>query len=185
MNTTAAAYEAALRPLSAVVDAVPADAWDRPSPCSGWSARQVVDHLVSTQRDLLQQHDVDPGPDLDLTDPAAALREHAARTLMTIRRDEIVGTSYDGFFGPTTVGETLEQFYIWDMLVHRWDIARATGGDEAFSDAELDRIESGAETFGEALHSDGVCGPEVPVAADADRATRVLGRLGRVATRTG
>src|SRR3712207_7605657 len=43
------------------------------------------------------------------------------------------------------------QFYVWDMLVHRWDVARAVGADAALSAEELDRIEAGADGFGPAL----------------------------------
>ena len=32
--------------FTARVEAVPPDAWDRPSPCEGWVARDIVDHLV-------------------------------------------------------------------------------------------------------------------------------------------
>ncbi len=179
MNTTAIAYRTALRPLSLVLDAVPAEAWANPSPCTGWTARHVVAHMIDTQRDLLTDHDLDLGPALDLTDPAAAFQAHAERVSELVGRDDVTGVIYDGFFGPTTVGATLEQFYVWDMLVHRWDIARATGGNEAMSSDELDRIETGADSFGSALHMDGICGPALLVPSDADRQTRLLGRLGR------
>ncbi len=182
MNPTATAYEAALRPLSDVLDAVPADAWDNASPCTDWTARQVVAHVVDTQRDLLTGHGHDLGPAPELTDPAAGLRTHAGRVLALVSRDDVVDATYEGFFGPTTVGATLVQFYVWDMLVHRWDLARATRGDEVLTPDELDRIEAGADTFGDALHMDGICGPAVPEPAQADRQTRVLARLGRDAT---
>ena len=77
------------------------------------------------------------------------------------------------------MGATLEQFYIWDMLVHRWDIAHAIGAPAHLSDAELDRIESGAASFGEALYMDGICRPGVEAPAEADRESRLLARLGR------
>lgn len=180
MNATAASYASTAQALSAVLDRVPADAWTRPSPCEGWTARDVVRHVVDTQRDLLTTHgcDVGPAPDLD-ADPAAAFRAHTTRAAELVSDDALVTRTYDGFFGPTTVGATLEQFYVWDMVVHRWDVARATGGDETFTDAELDRTEAGAASFGEALHMDGICGPAVPVPVGADRRTRVLAELGR------
>jgi len=59
------------------------------------------------------------------------------------------------------------------------DVARAVGAGAGLTNAELDRIEAGAESFGEALYMDGICRPAVEVPADADRATRVLARLGR------
>ncbi len=181
-NTTATSYEAADRSLTAVLDAVPATAWSEPSPCEGWTARDVVRHMIDTQRDLLTGHGLDlgPAPDVD-ADPAGAWREHAQRVAAVIADDEVAGRGYDGFFGPTTIGATLEQFYVWDMVVHRWDVARATGQDAALTDAEVDRVAAGADSFGEALYMDGICRPAVTPPADADRATQVLARLGRAA----
>ncbi|MGK5172389.1 TIGR03086 family metal-binding protein [Geodermatophilus sp. CPCC 205761] len=180
MTTTAALYESVNRPLSAVLDAVPQDAWGEDSPCAGWTARDVVRHLVTTQREFLARHGVDLGeePDVD-GDPSAAWREHARRVLAAVSDEAVAGRGFDGFFGPTTVGAALEQFYVWDMVVHRWDVARATGGDTGLSEAELDRVERGADAFGEALYSEGVCRPAVEAPAGADRAVRTLARLGR------
>lgn len=179
-TTTAARYRAADGPLSAVLAAVPTDRWTDPSPCADWSARDVVRHVVDTQRDFLTGQGVDlgPAPDVD-ADPAAAWRQHADRVLAAVADDGLAGREYDGHFGPTTVGATLEQFYVWDMVVHRWDVARATGLDAGLTDEELDRMEAGADGFGQALYMDGVCRPGVEAPADADRQTRLLARLGR------
>jgi uncharacterized protein (TIGR03086 family) len=180
MNPTAMDYDAASRSLGAVLDGVPDDGWTNPSPCEGWSARDVVMHLIQTQRDFLTGRGVDLGeaPDLDL-DPAAGWREHAKRVAAAIADDTLVATPFDSHFGPTTVGATLEQFYVWDMVVHRWDVARAVGGDAGLSEAELDRISAGADYFGDALYMDGICRPAVPVPSGADRTSQVLARLGR------
>ncbi len=174
----AAAYAAALEPLLAVVDAVPADRWDAPTPCEGWSARDVVAHLVETQREFLTGRGLDLGAAPDLGDPAAALRQHAGRVLTAVGDPAVADAGYDGFSGPTTVGETLEQFYVWDLVVHRWDLATATGQDARLGDAELDRIESGARTWGEALYAEGIC-ERAEAPAGADRQARVLAVVGR------
>jgi uncharacterized protein (TIGR03086 family) len=180
MNSTATQYETAHRPLTAVLDAVPAASWTNPSPCDGWAARDVLRHLIETQREFLTGHGIDLGeaPDID-TDPAAAWRDHTKRVAEAISDDAVPMTAFDGHFGPTTVGATLEQFYIWDMLVHRWDIARSVGADAVLTDAELDRIDGGADSFGEALYMDGICRPAVEAPADTDRQALVLARLGR------
>ena len=65
------------------------------------------------------------------------------------------------------------------MVVHRWDLARAVGADDSLSDAELDQVEAGADSFGEALHGEGICRPAAEAPAGADRRTQVLARLGR------
>ena len=182
MTPTATAFASADRPLTALLDAVPPADWSRPSPCEGWTAADVVGHLVGTQRQLLTTHGVDLGEAPDVTaDPAAAWRAHAARVAAALADDAVPARQFDGFFGPTTVGAAFEQFYVWDMVVHRWDLARAVGADPALTDEELDRIESGADSFGPALHMDGICRPALDVPADAGRQTRALARLGRSA----
>jgi len=182
MTITAEQYQAALVPLTAVVEAVLPGRWDAPSPCEGWTARDVVGHLVATQRDMLHGHGVDLGDPPDLAaDPAGGWRHHTSGVLHALADEALVRRAYDGHFGPTTVGETLQQFYVWDMYVHRWDLARAAALPVELADAELDRIEQGADSFGEALHMEGICRPAVSARPDADRTTRVLARLGRTA----
>jgi uncharacterized protein (TIGR03086 family) len=180
MTTTATSYESAATALAAVLDAVPAEGWAVPSPCAGWSARDVLAHLVDTQRDFLTGHgaDLGPAPDVD-GGPVAAWRDHAKRVADALSDEEFAATAYDGHFGPTTIGATFEQFYVWDVLVHRWDIAASVGADAGLTEGELDRIESGADSFGDALYMDGICRPGVDAPADAGRPARVLARLGR------
>ena len=60
--------------LTRRVEAVPADAWDRPAPCEGWTARDVVRHLVEWMPAFfLAGWDVEvpPMPSVD-EDPVAA-----------------------------------------------------------------------------------------------------------------
>lgn len=175
-------YETAHRSLAAVLDSVPAERWTNQSPCEGWMARDVLWHLIETQRDFLSGHDIDLGaaPDIE-ADPAAAWHDHAKRVRAAISDDAVAAMEFDGHFGPTTVGATLEQFYVWDMVVHRWDIARAVGADAGLSDAELDRLESGADRFGAALYMDGICLAGVEAPTNAGREARLLARLGRSA----
>ncbi|TFV61299.1 TIGR03086 family protein [Geodermatophilus sp. DF01-2] len=182
MNTTATQYAAADRPLIDVLDAVPPSGWTNPSPCEGWSAADVIGHMIETQREFLTTHGVDLGEAPDVAaDPAGAWRRHAKRVADALADDALAATEFDGFFGRTTVGAAIEQFYVWDMLVHRWDLARAVGAADRFTDDELDRIEAAAELDGEALYMEGICEPAVDVPDDADRQTRVLARLGRSA----
>lgn len=178
MNTTARRHAEAERPLTRVIDAVDAAGWDRPSPCDGWTTRDVLAHIVDTQRDFLIGRGLDPGDRPDLADPAAAWREHTAAVARILADDAVPATTYDGYFGPTTIGATFEQFYVWDLLVHRWDIATGAGIDTALTEAELDRIEAGADSFGDSLYMDGVCRPAVE-SAGSGRQDRVLARLGR------
>ena len=180
MNPTAQLHAAADVPLTQLLDGVPPSRWSAPSPCAGWAAADVVAHLVSAQRDFLGTHGADLGTAPDVAaDPAGAWREHSARVAAALADGDLPARAFDGFFGPTTVGEAFVRFYIWDMVVHRWDVARAVGADAGLTNAELDLVEAGVDGFGPALYMEGICGPALAVPESADRPTRVLARLGR------
>jgi uncharacterized protein (TIGR03086 family) len=162
--------------FTAVVDALPATAWSAPSPCAGWTAADVLAHVIDTQRDFLAGHGVTLAV-RPAGDPPAAWAAHRAAVYAVDHA--VLDREYDGFFGPTTVGATLVDVYGFDLLVHRWDIATAAGRHAPFTDAELDDVERSVAGFGDMLYAEGICGPPVAVAPDADRTVRVLGLLGR------
>jgi uncharacterized protein (TIGR03086 family) len=166
--------------FGAVVDTLADGDWGRDSPCEGWSARDVLQHVVSTQRAFLAQHDIDAstGADVD-ADPRAAWHAHDDRVRTLLADPAVAAHEYDGVFGRTTVGASIVTFYGSDLVVHRWDIATAAGLDERFDDGELEMIERSADGFGDHLYDEGVCKPAVSTPEDADRQTRVLARLGR------
>lgn len=174
-------YSDADAALRTVINSVPSDGWDNQSPCADWKARDVVTHLIDTQRDFLGKHaELGVAPEVD-TDPAAAWDQHSAAVQQALADSSLVNKEIDGYFGPTTVGATLQRFYVFDLYVHRWDLARSAGAHSILSDAELDAIEASADSFGDAIRMEGICGPEVEVSADADRQTKLLARLGRTA----
>lgn len=162
--------------LADAVEAVPD--WDEPSTCAGWTRRDVLDHLVSTQRDLFQGRGFElPASTGVAEDPVRAWAEHVDAAGSLLEDPAVPALEYDGHFGRTTLGRTLADYYLFDLVVHRWDLLPST----RFTEAEMDLAEASADLFGDALRWDGVCGPAVEVTPGADRQTRLLGRLGRVA----
>ncbi|GAA1434590.1 maleylpyruvate isomerase family mycothiol-dependent enzyme [Mycobacterium cookii] len=154
-------------------------AWDAPTPCAGWTVRDVVDHVIDTEREFLERHDLGPDPSPDRDDPAAAWRGHAAAVAEVLGRDGVAELEYDGYFGRTTIAATMADFYGWDLVVHGSDIARATGREWSVSDEEAARLHATADGWGDALYSEGVCAEAVEVADDASASDRLLARLGR------
>lgn len=153
--------------------------WDAPTPCDEWTVGDVVRHVIETERDFLVRHELAaPDATADL-EPAQAWEQHRRVALEALSRDGIAERAFDGYFGPTTIGETLADFYGWDLAVHGWDIARATGQDGSITADEADTLARIAATWGEALHSEGVCRPARPVADDAGAVERLLAMLGR------
>ncbi|MFN8023434.1 MAG: TIGR03086 family metal-binding protein [Acidimicrobiales bacterium] len=159
---------------------VPADRWDAPSPCDGWSARQVVQHVVDTEAELLGRMGFD-APAVDGVDPLEAWPLVRAAVSAALADPARAGYEYDGYFGRTTFERTVDDFYSFDLVVHRWDVAHATGlsQHEQIDDDELGRLCAGAEHFGDAMRMPGVFGPEVPAPADATPQERFLAWIGR------
>ena len=161
-----------------VVDAVPADRWDDPAPCEGWVARDVVRHLVEWVPGFFGERwgiAVD-APSVD-DDPAGAWHALDAALRAALAGD---GSAVrDTPFGPRTLEETIGQIVTGDVLVHTWDLARATGGDERLDPDEVHRMFEGMDSMDEAMRASGHFGPRVDVPPDADEQTRMLAFTGR------
>ena len=177
----ASRFDRLASPLTRLVDNVPAAAWSEPSPCEGWTAADVLEHLIDTERTFL----LTSGGDLPelapkvADGPALAWRTHAEAAARTLIDPRVGEKAYDTPFGPSTVGDVFIDFYGFDLIVHRWDIARAAGMDARLTDAELDIISAAADGWGERLYGDGICAQPVEVPADAPREVQVLARFGR------
>lgn len=153
--------------------------WDAPTPCDGWTVRDVVVHVIDTEREFLERQDLAPGPAPDVGDPAAAWRSHASAVAEVLARDGVAAREYDGYFGRTTIAATMADFYGWDLVVHGSDIGRATGQEWSVSDEEAASLHATADGWGAALNSEGVCAPQVEVPEDSSVTDRLLARLGR------
>lgn len=180
--TIAEEYTRINRPLTEAIDSLTADEWRADTPCAGWQATDVVRHLIETQAALLSSAGLEPpvAPDID-ADPAAAWRAHSQAMIDLLGDPAVADRTYDSMFGPTTVGRTMDTYYLFDMIVHRWDITATAGRPTVLTDAELDRIEAAIEEFGDYKYMDGIFKPGVEAAPDADRQTRVLAVMGRAA----
>lgn len=178
--TPADRYRALAQTFTQKVAAVPAARWDAESPCEGWTAREVVRHVIDSQRDIVRVVGLElpPGPSFD-DDPAAAWAATRAAVQDILDDPARATLEYDGHFGRTDLAATIERFYCFDLVVHGWDIAQATGIDTTIPAADLAWVDQVAHSLGDSLRMPGVCGPAIDVPADADEQTRVLAFLGR------
>lgn len=171
------AYKARAERFGRIVSGA-AGAWNSPTPCTDWTAGDVVKHVIETEHDFLTRHDLTDVP-MPVGDPGQAWQTHADQTLAALSADGVAERSYDGYFGPTTFGETMADFYGWDLEIHGWDIARATGQPDPFSDAEAVELDAATAAWGPALYSEGICAQPVQVPDDAGAAAKLLAKLGR------
>jgi uncharacterized protein (TIGR03086 family) len=181
MSESADRYRKVARELTQRVVSVPPDAWDRPAPCEGWVARDVVGHLVEWLRAFFfDTFDLEhpPIPPVD-DDPAAAWRV-VDRTIQAALDDPDVATrARDTRVGHWTLEQTVDTICTPDVLIHTWDLARATGLDERLDPVEVHSFASSMEPMDEMLRASGQYGPRVEVADDADEQSRLLAFLGR------
>jgi len=166
-----------------LIRSVPTDRWNRQSPCEEWKAADVVAHVVSTEAEHLKRMNIDLPESIDGLEPIAAWPIVRDRMQQALDTPDEAEHSYDGFFGPTTLAASVDQFYSMDLVVHAWDLARAVGLHE-FEEMpahELDEVATAIESFGDNMRAPGVFGPEVSAPAGADRQTKLLAVMGRQA----
>jgi uncharacterized protein (TIGR03086 family) len=180
MSDIAERYRRLAAGFADTIRQVPADRWSDPSPCAGWTARDVVGHLVDVHGIFLGLvgRELRPGP-APAADPLGAFTAASAQVQADLDDPGRAGAGFDGYFGRSTFAEAVDRFVCFDLLVHRWDLSRAAGLDERVDAAELPRLWQDVEVFGDAIRSEGTCGPAVEPPADADEQTRLLCYLGR------
>lgn len=174
-------YRNVARGFTARVVAVPADAWDHPAPCDGWVARDVVGHLVEwLPAFFVDTFDLDAPtiPSVD-DDPVGAWRALDARFQSALDDPEIATRERETPMGSVTFAHAVDMIATTDILIHTWDLARATGLDETLDPDEVAGLLAGMEPMDEALRTSGHYGPRVEIADDADEQSKLLAFLGR------
>lgn len=155
--------------------------WDAPAPVAGWTARDVVGHLTTWFPDFLAAAGValPPGPTA-AQDPAAAWA-HQVDAVQALLDDpaSAARTIENPHLGAMTLAAATDRIYTNDVFMHTWDLARATGQDDRLDPALCAALVEGMEPVEDAMRSSGQYGPRVPVPADADPQTRLLGFIGR------
>jgi uncharacterized protein (TIGR03086 family) len=151
--------------------------FNRTSPCEGWSAGEVVDH-ASDVLVLVGDYVGDP---VEKTSNERRLDrfDQSSRALRSkVADDGLSLVVVDSPFGRLALKQLVSSVVIHDLLVHTWDLARATGGDERL-DAELVAHTLASMTpFDEMLRGHGF-GPKVEPPEGADLQTQLLCFLGR------
>ncbi len=156
--------------------------WDAPSPVAGWTARDVVRHLVEWLPALLAGGSsvrLPAAPPVD-DDPAGAWQAHVDAVQAVLDDPATAGlTLTNPHVGQVPLDRAIDQFYTPDVFMHTWDLARATGQDDRLDPEFCAVLLAGMESMEDVIRSSGQYGPRVPVQDDADAQTRLLGFIGR------
>ena len=183
------AFDRAIGSTAGIVTAVRLDQAGAATPCTEWDVRDLLNHMIGTLwlsealfTDRAPRYPMAPGalPPADLAgdDPAAAYTEASAAALTAAAADDNLTRVH-----PTPLGDmpgpALAGFTTLDILVHGWDLAKATG-----QPAELDEtVAAHVMAFAEqAITQDTRApriGPAVPAPAGAPLTNRLVAFLGR------
>jgi uncharacterized protein (TIGR03086 family) len=92
---------------------------------------------------------------------------------------EIAARELDMRVGRYTLEDAVAMFCVGDVLVHTWDLARATGLDETLDADEVRGLSAGMEPIDDVLRQSGQYGPRVDVPDDADEHAKLIAFTGR------
>jgi uncharacterized protein (TIGR03086 family) len=116
--------------VAGLISNIRADEWSAPTPCTDWTVRQVVNHLIGMNRvfaALLADQLPPPRPFASHIedDAVGAYRDSATALQAAFGRPGVLERTYHGPLGTATGAERL-QIRLYDLLAHGWDLAQAT-----------------------------------------------------------
>ena len=181
MSDIAERYERITAQFTERVRAVPAEAWDNPSPCEGWVARDIVGHLTEWIPSFFGSQGVEFPPVPSVQDDPVGAWETVQTTIAEALADPAqAGKQVETPFSTQSLEETVDMIVTGDVFTHTWDLARATGQDERLDPDQLQRMMDGMGAMpDEVLRADGMFGPRIDVPDDADPQTVFLAYAGR------
>jgi uncharacterized protein (TIGR03086 family) len=178
-------YRRAIEMFGQRVMAIGPEDWGRPTPCSDWSVRDLVHHLVYEEvwaPPLFEGQTIaDIGDrfegDILGADPQAAWKESAAGAVAAADGpllDRTVHLSFGDVPGREYLGQLTA-----DHVIHAWDLARGIGGDDRLDPELVQFVYDFMAPQAEQWAAAGVFAPAIPVADDADIQTKLLAMSGR------
>ena len=81
--------------------------------------------------------------------------------------------------GTHRLDDAVATFFLGDVVVHTWDLARATQLDETLDADVVHEMLIGMEPLDEMLRASGQYGPKVEVPPDADEQVKLIAFTGR------
>jgi uncharacterized protein (TIGR03086 family) len=178
-----ARFDRAAAVADRVIAAVEPDQLELPSPCTEWSVRQVINHVVlGSLRFATMVGGGGTAAALDQdhlgADPLGAFRDAVRGLRAAFSADGVLDRTYPTPFGEGP-GSLLVTMRVVEMSVHAWDIAKATGQS---TDLDPELAESNLSALRTALPADRdrtPFGTPRSAPADATAADRLAAFMGR------
>jgi uncharacterized protein (TIGR03086 family) len=177
-----AQFDRAVAVANDVIAAVKPDQLDHPTPCTDWSVRQLLNHLVGGNLMFASIVTDAPRPDRSVDhlgdDPLGAFQDTVLDLRTLFSADGVLAATYDTPIGRGP-GSQLVTMRVVEMTVHSWDLAKATGQS---TDLDPELAEECLVTLRAATargRDGGPFGPERPAPEGASAADRLAAFAGR------
>jgi uncharacterized protein (TIGR03086 family) len=180
VSEIASRYETVAAGFTARLANVTSDQWSAPTPCSDWTVRELVAHVIGTQRGVSARLDPSQPVGVDLSASLPEQWREASHAVADAVNDETrAATVVGGMFGEQSFASLVGRLVCTDLLVHTWDLARATGQDERL---DADAVASSAQllaSMDDAIRVPGGFAEKIVPSPGADDQTRFLNFCGR------
>ncbi|WP_461087131.1 TIGR03086 family metal-binding protein [Streptomyces deserti] len=175
--------------LARLADGVTDEQLADPTPCPQYAVRNLLGHLAGLAaafRDAGRKDlgvTTDTSPEVAVPDIGTGWREELPKVLDELAeawRDPAAWTGMTRAGGVDLPGEVAGLVATDELVIHGWDLARATGQDYAPDPAALQACHAFlAAAADDPDRGGGIFGPVVPVEADAPLLDRAVGLSGR------
>ncbi len=170
-----------------VIIGIAPDQLDGPTPCEGWDVRELLNHVISGNewaaelsagKTIPEVGDRFDGDRLG-GDHVAAYDASATAAEAAFKRPGALEAPCAVSYGPVP-GEVYAGHRFVDVLIHGWDLAKATGQDTTIDRELVAACAAVVKPQHDLLAGSGMFGDgSVDVADGADPQTRLLASLGR------
>jgi uncharacterized protein (TIGR03086 family) len=182
MSESLRLYTKAVYGFDHVIRLVPDNRWTRKSPCEGWTATDVLAHVLGGLEAVRLAAEIGEMPKKHSkvgADPYASFAKSRDAVLTALDQPGVLHKMANTFFGPMPVDAFLP-LMASDLTAHIWDLARATKVDERLDPALVKSATAITKTFpAEMVRSAGIFGPAIKPVKGADAQTKLLNFLGR------
>ena len=159
---------------------------DKPTPCTEWNVRALINHLVYEDKwavpllagkTVAEVGDEFEG-DLVGDDPHGAWKLAAEDAKAAAQAPGATEATVHLSFGDFTGGDYLDQLTA-DHLVHAWDLAKGTNGDVNLDPELMEYVYNWSVPLEDMLKGSGAYGEKMEAPEGADLQTKLLAVYGR------
>jgi uncharacterized protein (TIGR03086 family) len=160
--------------------------WDNTTPCTEWTVRDLVKHLVYEQLwvpDLFAGKtiaEVGAAYDGDVlgNDPKGAWAAASTKARTAVTEPGALDRTVHLSYADTPASDYLEQLVV-DLTVHSWDLARGINDDDEVPNDLAAFVADIVREHQQELTGSGLYGTPYDITACTDDLTELLARLGR------